>query len=115
MKIFFRSISSVAFGMILLYSCHQKIEVTMNSAPVAKKHPKELTLHGDTRIDQYYWMRLSDEQKNAKNPDGHTLEVMDYLNSENDYLKKQMAHTESLQESLYEEMTGRIKQDEESA
>ena len=43
-------------------------------APVAKKIPKELSLHNDTRIDNYFWMRLSDEQKNAENPDPRTTD-----------------------------------------
>lgn len=36
------------------------------NAPVAKKIPKELTLHDDTRIDNYFWMRLSDDQRMLK-------------------------------------------------
>ena len=39
------------------------------NAPRAKKIAKELVEHGHTRIDNYYWMRLSDEQKNAAKPD----------------------------------------------
>ena len=53
--------------------------------PIADIVPKEMESHGETRTDNYYWMRLSDEQKNAKNPDVHTQKVRDYLNSENDY------------------------------
>ena len=37
--------------------------------PVATKKPYEMTEHGNTRIDNYYWMRLTDEQKNAKTYD----------------------------------------------
>ena len=40
--------------------------------PVAKKEVKELSIHGDTRIDNYFWMRLSDEQKNTETPDAQT-------------------------------------------
>lgn len=83
-------------------------------APVAKKIAKELTLHNDTRIDNYFWMRLSDEQKNAENPDSQTLDVLDYLNSENDYLEEVMGHTNELQDKLYDEMVSRIKKDDQS-
>jgi oligopeptidase B len=83
-------------------------------APVAKKIAKELTLHNDTRIDNYFWMRLSDEQKNAENPDSQTQDVLDYLNSENDYLEEVMGHTNELQNKLYDEMVSRIKKDDQS-
>ena len=82
--------------------------------PVAKKEAKELTINGDTRIDNYYWMKLSDEQKNAKNPDQQTQEVLDYLNAENDYTKGKLKHTEAFQEKLYNEIVGRIKKDDSS-
>ncbi len=83
-------------------------------SPVAKKIPKELITHGDIRIDNYFWMRLSDEQKNAETPDEQTQDVLDYLNAENDYLGKAMAHTTNLQDKLYDEIVGRIKKDDQS-
>ena len=78
--------------------------------PVAKMVKKELTIHDDTRIDNYYWMKLSDEQKNATNPDEQTQDVLDYLNGENEYREKMMEHLEPLQDELYDEIIGRIKQ-----
>ena len=59
-------------------------------------------------------MRLSDEQKAAKESDGQTTEVVDYLKAENAYTKEAMAPTEGLQEKIYEEIVGRIKKDDES-
>ncbi|MFK8101419.1 MAG: S9 family peptidase [Saprospiraceae bacterium] len=82
--------------------------------PLAKKVDKELSIHGDTRIDPYFWMKLSDEQKNAENPDQQTQEVLSYLNAENDYTEKVLAHTADFQEKLYDEIVGRIKQDDQS-
>jgi oligopeptidase B len=67
--------------------------------PVAKIVPHELTAHGHTRIDNYYWLNERD------NP-----EVMAYLEAENAYKDAVMAHTEDLQEKLYQEIVGRIKQ-----
>ncbi|MED5334750.1 MAG: hypothetical protein VX880_00450, partial [Bacteroidota bacterium] len=55
-------------------------------APVAKKVPFEMTEHGDTRVDDYFWMRLSDAQKEAQTPDAQTQDVLDYLAAENDYI-----------------------------
>lgn len=83
-------------------------------APVAAKADSILKEHGQTRVDPYFWMRLSDEQKTEETPDTQTQQVLDYLNAENDYTTKVMSHTEKLQEKLYEEIVGRIKQTDES-
>ena len=72
-------------------------------APKAKKIPKEHNIHGDVRIDNYYWLRDRENQ-----------EVIDYLNAENTYCKEVLKPTEPLQKKLYEEIVGRIKKDDES-
>lgn len=96
-------------------SCkEEKMSSDHIAPPTAEKEPKELKIHDDVRIDNYYWMRLSDEQKNAAEPDAHTQRVLDYLNAENEYFEKKMAHTKDLQDSLFEEMKSRIKEDDES-
>ncbi len=59
-------------------------------------------------------MRLSDEQKNSVKPDDQTSKVLDYLNKENDYSKAVLKDTEVLQKTLYDEIRGRIKKDDES-
>ena len=82
--------------------------------PVARKEAKELVTHGDKRVDDYFWMRLSDEQKNAETPDVQTQEVVDYLNAENAYTDKVMEHTSALQTRLYDEIVGRIQQTDQS-
>ncbi|WP_439183755.1 S9 family peptidase [Carboxylicivirga taeanensis] len=83
-------------------------------APVAMKKDSLLTVHGHTRTDPYFWMRLTDEQKNAETPDAQTQEVIDYLNAENAYTDAVMKKTEPLQEQLFDEIVGRIKKDDES-
>ena len=80
-------------------------------APTAEKIADTLT---GNRIDNYYWMKLSDEQKNAEQKDDQAQKVVNYLTAENDYLKAKMEHTEALQKKLYDEMVGRIKQTDES-
>jgi len=82
--------------------------------PVAKKIPQEFTEHGNKRIDNYFWMRLSDDQKEAGSADQQTQDVLDYLNAENAYTEAMMKHTETFQKNLFEEMKGRIKEDDES-
>lgn len=81
------------------------------AAPIAEKKADTLT---GNRIDNYYWMKLSDAQKNAEQKDEVTTKVINYLTSENDYLKAKMKHTEPLQQKLYDEIVGRIKQTDES-
>ncbi|MFD0977418.1 S9 family peptidase [Salinimicrobium gaetbulicola] len=83
-------------------------------APDAMQKDSTLTIHGDSRTDPYFWMRLTDEQKMAEKPDAQTQKVLDYLNAENAYTKTVMKDTDSLQKNLYEEIVGRIKQTDES-
>lgn len=83
--------------------------------PIASKKPFSIVTHNHERVDPYFWMRLSDEQKNAPTPDEQTQEVLDYLNAENQYLEHQLKHTEPLQQKLYKEIVGRIKKDDSSA
>ncbi len=67
--------------------------------PVAKAIPKDVTVHGDHRTDNYFWLR------DKQNPD-----VAAYLNAENAYADAVMNGTEGLQTALYQEMLGHIKQ-----
>ena len=83
-------------------------------APIAEKQAKELSIHNSTRTDNYFWMRLTDEQKTASKKDKQTQKVEAYLNSENDYFDKVTASTIDFQESLFQEMKGRIKEDDAS-
>ena len=86
----------------------------IKSPPSATTKPHELTMHGDTRIDNYYWMRLTDDQKNAKDLDSQTQEVVDYIAQENKYTQSNLSHTKKLQNTIFEEMVSRIKKDDES-
>lgn len=87
---------------------------TMPQVPVAKKVPHQSVIHGDTITDNYFWMRLSDEQKEAETPDAQTQDVLDYLNAENAYREEVMAHAKAFQDSLFDEIVGRIKQTDQS-
>lgn len=95
---------------IIIASCTGKAPKVL--PPVAEKIPHELESHGHLRVDNYYWMRLSDEQKSSETPDAETQRVLDYLNAENAYKDAVMKHTEPLQETLFAELTGRIKKDD---
>jgi oligopeptidase B len=67
--------------------------------PAAPKRPYTITQHGETRTDNYFWMRYRDDPS-----------VLAYLNEENGYCEAMTAHTKALQERLYAEMRGRIKE-----
>lgn len=103
----------IACLIIYLSACNSEKQNTAKdiAPPVAEKAPTELT---GNRIDNYYWMKLSDEQKNAEQKDEQTQKVINYLNAENDYLKTKLQHTEALQKKIYDEIVGRIKQTDES-
>jgi oligopeptidase B len=76
----------------------------MKTFPVAPKQPKEITQHGQIRVDNYFWMRYKEDP-----------EALKYLHAEQDYLEEIMQHTKPLQETLFQEMKGRIKEDDSSA
>lgn len=103
------------FLALLLLSCtNQNNNYMTLQPPKAKLIEEQITTHDDTRIDNYFWMRLSDAQKNAETPDAQTQDVLDYLNAENDYRAATMKHTEALQKNLFDEIKGRIKEDDAS-
>ena len=89
----------ITFFMVVT-SCTNKNNMI---PPDAKKIAKELTIHGDTRVDNYYWLN------ERENP-----EVIDYLKAENAYTKAILKPTEKLQENLFLEMRSRIKEADES-
>ncbi|NNK81135.1 MAG: oligopeptidase B, partial [Flavobacteriales bacterium] len=111
-------IISIIAAFVLVNSCitnEKKAEKMVDTqAPMAEKVPHELEKHGDVRVDEYYWLKLSDEQKLAQEPDEQTKKVVDYLNAENDYTKEVMSHTEKFQKDLFDEIVGRIDQTDQS-
>ena len=96
--------------VIFLTSC-------MNNSvtpPIAEKQPYEMIKHNDVRVDDYYWMRLTDDQKKAENYDEKTQKVVDYIDNENIYTQESLKHTNKFQDKLFDEIVGRIKKDDES-
>ena len=69
--------------------------------PAAPKRHLELTNHGETRTDPWFWLR-----------DVNDPETLAYLRAENAHTEAVMAPEEDLRQSLYEEMRGRIKEDD---
>jgi oligopeptidase B len=75
----------------------------MPTPPIAATKPHQLVSPFGTRTDNYYWLN------EPENP-----EVIEYLNAENAYFEEQMAPTKALQEKLFQEIKGRIKEQDES-
>jgi oligopeptidase B len=78
------------------------------ATPKCEKKPKELITHGDTRIDNYYW--LNDYW--LKGPDSN--KVVEYLSAENKYFEEGTKKSTDIKENLYQEILGKIKQTDES-
>lgn len=111
------ALTTLAVSVVLIAGCNNQGITTMNhnsssqlvaqqtQAPVAKKVPHSMTTHGDTRIDDYYWMR-DDERQDP--------EILQHLEQENQYAETVLKHTEASQEQLFEEIKGRIAKDDNS-
>ena len=102
--------------LLFILSCQNASTITKENykwpggvkAPVADKKPKELVAHGDTRIDNYYWMN----DYFRKGPD--STRVVDYLSAENAYLDTMLSGAKKLREDLFTELKARIKEKDES-
>jgi oligopeptidase B len=105
-------------AVLLLFSCNSKNESSKENTmsldpnkapiPVAEKKEHWRTIHGDSVLDNYYWMY----DYFGKGPD--STKAVDYLKAENSYLDAVMADTKKMQEDLFNEMKGRIKEKDES-
>lgn len=101
-------LSIVAAALMTACSSSEKETVMMKQSdfpapPVAEVIPDTFSNFGQTRIDNYYWL------KDKNNP-----KVIDYLKAENAYTDTVMASTKVLQQTIYDEIIDRIKEDDES-
>ena len=88
-----KKILLILLSVSVIFSCgvkKDKKKEKNHTNIMAKKIPKINIYHTDTIIDNYDWMRLTDSQKESDNSDSQTLDVINYLNAENDYLSKEM-------------------------
>lgn len=89
--------------------------MTPPAPPVARRDPVVITQLGRTRTDEYAWMKDPDWQKVLRDPSVLKPEIRRHLEAENAYLRAVLAPTEPLQETLFQEMKGRIREDDASA
>jgi oligopeptidase B len=98
----------IACGFALgLAGCRSPEAVARSSQvgqpPVAEKRTKTITVHGNSRVDDYFWLREKTDPK-----------VMEYLKAEDTYADAVMRPTAALQETLYKEMVGHIKETDDT-
>ena len=82
--------------------------------PIAKRDPNRIEQLGRVRVDDYAWMKDENWQKVMRDPAALRADIREHLEAENAYTKAMLASTEDLQKTLFEEMKGRIKEDDSS-
>jgi len=104
MRYFIRLLPILFFCLIFAASCkNERNPSIIMTAPKANKIPKNLEIHDDVRVDDYYWLNNREDKA-----------VIAYLEAENAYYQENTAHTKEFQEQLFAEMKSRIKEDDES-
>ncbi|MCE2957046.1 MAG: S9 family peptidase [Flammeovirgaceae bacterium] len=100
-----KKVITLLYVITIVAGCkNQETKYPSVPAPVALVKPHEIiSKHGDKRVDNYFWLRNREDTA-----------VVNYLKAENKYLDTMMAHTKPLQEKLFAEMKGRIKEKDES-
>ena len=83
-------------------------------APHAERRPTVSTRHGVTLTDDYAWLRADNWREVMRDPSVLDPAIRAYLEAENAYEKAVLAHTAPLQDKLFAEMKGRIKEDDSS-
>ncbi len=83
-------------------------------APVAEKRPVEIEQHGETRVDNYAWLRDENWQEVLRDPDVLSEDIRDQLVAENAFYEAATDDLDALRDTLFDEMRGRIKEDDSS-
>ncbi|MEY3247480.1 MAG: hypothetical protein RIT39_1149 [Bacteroidota bacterium] len=89
------------FFFLALFMSHSLSPVAQIAPPDVRPRPHTTIIHGDTLVDPYFWLN---QRENT--------EVLDYLRAENRYAESMLSPTKPLQEQLFNEMKGRIKEDD---
>ena len=82
------------------------------AGPKAEQRPLERVLHGVRLIDEYAWLKAENWREVMRDPSQLDPAIRAYLQAENDYCERALAASKSLQETLFAEMKGRIKEDD---
>lgn len=106
--------TAAAAALPLPALARQSSTPSMPQPPVAKKIPVLIEQLGRTRTDDYQWMKDDNWQAVLRDPTQIKAEVKAHLTAENAYREAMMASTLPLQEAMFQEMRGRIKEDDSS-
>ncbi len=82
--------------------------------PTAPRRPNRTTLHGDNLVDPYAWLRDADWAGVMREPETLSSEIKSHLDAENDYTEAVLADTGALRTALFDELRGRMKEDDAS-
>ncbi|MFN0193120.1 MAG: S9 family peptidase [Aestuariivirga sp.] len=88
--------------------------ISIVNPPRAEKRPRAETWHGYQKNDDYHWLKAANWQQVMHDPALLPADIRSYLEAENAHLEKELAPTKGLQQALFEEMKGRIKEDDSS-
>ncbi len=99
-------LTNTIYSQTTAMTTNKAFDLNSISAPVALKKPKDVTVHGDTRIDDYFWMRSANPAKDT--------ELMAHLRAENAYADAVLKPVNGLKDKLYTEMLARVKETDES-
>lgn len=106
--------AAAAANALPLSAASQSPGASMPQPPVAKKIPVVIEQLGRTRTDDYQWMKDDNWQAVLRDPTLIKADVREHLEAENAYREAMMASTLPLQETMFAEMRGRIKEDDSS-
>ncbi|KAI8527496.1 hypothetical protein RHMOL_Rhmol12G0080000 [Rhododendron molle] len=104
--LFLLSPSSSSTAAMTTMTCSSPSSSSNKDPPIAKKEKYEMEMFGDLRVDNYYWLR-DDSRSNAQ--------MLSYLQDENAYTEFVMSGTKHLEDLIYAEIRGRIKEEDISA
>ena len=107
--------AAMAFATPAAAAARSTRPMTTPAPPVARPDPVVITQLGRTRTDEFAWMKDGNWQKVLRDPSVLKPEIRQHLEAENAYMRAVLAPTESLQETLFQEMKGRIREDDASA
>ena len=93
---------------------YSSLIMTLPTPPHPRKEPRRIEQLGRVRIDDYAWMKDDNWQEVLRDPSKVKREVREHLEAENAYVAQVLAGAEGLQQTLFDEMKGRIKEDESS-
>jgi len=106
--------SVAAAGLFASPALAQSQGSKMPAVPVAKKDPKRIEQLGRVRVDEYAWMKDDNWQQVMRDPKVLRADIRQHLDAENAYFAAMLKSTEALQARMFEEMKGRIKEDDAS-